>query len=84
MLGESFYPENKDLPAYPLNGVKYQDELGRGVAFADYKGLTKREMFAMAAMQGLCANSNPGSHHSFQNLCAEAIAYADELLKQLE
>lgn len=47
-------------------------------------GLTKREMFAMAAMQGLCGNSTPGSHHIPENLAKEAVQYADELLKQLE
>lgn len=39
--------ENKDLPAYPIldpHSAYYRE------------GLTKREAFAMAAMQGLCAN----------------------------
>lgn len=40
--------ENKNKPAYPteyLKGINYES------------GLSKREIFAMAAMQGLCANS---------------------------
>lgn len=46
-------------------------------------GLTKRELFAAMAMQGLCANSIHGSHHSFENTAREAVQYADALLKEL-
>jgi len=46
-------------------------------------GLTKREAFAMAAMQGLCANSIPGSHHHFENLAIESVKYADALINAL-
>jgi hypothetical protein len=46
-------------------------------------GLTKREYFAAMAMQGLCANSIPGSHHSFNNTANEAVRYADALLAEL-
>ena len=48
-------------------------------------GLTKREYFAAAAMQGLCANSVPGSHDSFpgKSLPGIAVLYADELIVEL-
>ncbi len=46
-------------------------------------GLTKRELFAAMAMQGQCANSIPGSHHSFENTARDAVQYADALLKEL-
>lgn len=49
-----------------------------------FGGLTKREYFAALAMQGLCANSIAGSHHIPEKLVADAICFADELLKQLE
>lgn len=46
-----------------------------------YSGLTKREIFAMHAMQGLCANSSiSGLHFTPQ----EAVDYADALLARLE
>ncbi len=67
--------ENKELPAFANPG----SDQGPGSS-----GLTKREYFAAMAMQGLCANSIPGSQHMTKNLVQEAIEYADELLKQLE
>lgn len=45
--------------------------------------LSKREYFAAMAMQGLCANSIPGSHHQSDRLAREAVDYADELIKAL-
>lgn len=45
-------------------------------------GLTKREMMAMAAMQGLCAHS--GDYHTFANMASDAVNYADALLAELE
>ena len=45
-------------------------------------GLTKREMFAMAAMQGLCAHS--GDYHEFSHLASDAVNYADSVLAELE
>ena len=45
-----------------------------------YTGLTKREAFAMAAMQGLLAEAQ-----TMDNLIAiNAVKMADDLLKQLE
>jgi len=43
--------------------------------------LTKREAFAMAAMQGLCAT---GGHYTPQHLAQDAVARADALLAALE
>lgn len=48
------------------------------------KGLTKREYFIAAAMQGLCANGIPGSHHQPANIAGAAIQVADETMKQME
>lgn len=49
-------------------------------------GLTKREYFAGLAMQGLLsANAMyKGRTDEIALLCQDAIAHADELLKQLE
>ena len=44
-------------------------------------GLTKREAFAMAAMQGICASSPSVSN---EIIAIEAVNLADNLLKQLE
>jgi len=49
----------------------------------DGYGLSIREEFASRAMQGLCANSNPGVHHMPANLAKEAVEYADALIKAL-
>lgn len=46
-------------------------------------GLTIRQHFAAMAMQGLCANSIPGQHHSFERLSFEAVQMADALIKEL-
>ena len=48
------------------------------------RGLTKRELFTLVAMHGLCANSVPGAHHIPENLIKEAIYLADGSLKALE
>jgi hypothetical protein len=44
-------------------------------------GLTKREAFAMAAMQGLCSKDG---YHTPQDLALDAVAQADALLAALE
>lgn len=67
--------KNADKPTFPYRHSELLKE---------NRGLTKREYFAAMAMQGLCANSNSGSQHSFDRLAKEAVMYADELLKQLE
>jgi hypothetical protein len=48
-------------------------------------GLTKREMFAMAAMQGLLSSgaTYKGSMTNRHLLAADAVAHADALLAQL-
>lgn len=59
--------------------------------FIKHPELTKRELFAMAAMQGMIANSeiykvnssNP-SDKIIIGVVTTAITYADQLLKQLE
>lgn len=45
-------------------------------------GLTKRELFAAMAMQGMLANSIPGEHH--RAYAVDSVKHADALLKELE
>ena len=88
--------KNADLPAMPnpvevLYDTINNDSAGYGKASI---GLTKREMFAMHAMQGLLSNSggvvqsNSNSGTGFcnsdeQSLAQWSIACADALLEEL-
>lgn len=90
---------NAALPAMPLSGDAYQDFAAYdGTKNTSYnpecQGLTKREMFAMHAMQGLLSNSggvvqsNSMSGTGFCNsdekfLAQWSIACADALLEEL-
>jgi len=78
--------KNSDFPAHPLTGDAYSDfeqAVNRNGGYnPECQGLTKREAFAMAAMQGLIAN------HTLRGgvgECAKsAIGYADALLAELD
>ena len=68
--------KNGDLPAMPieLNGFGLYEP-------AAYTGLTKREQFAMAAMQGILACDNS----EFTHIAAQrAVEFANALLAELE
>lgn len=84
--------KNGDLPAYPsideTKSVMCDDGAYASAVGINY-GLTKREMFAMAAMQGLLANSTvklniwpTGADNSI--LSGVSVALADALLAELE
>mgnify|MGYP001593381406 CR=1 FL=1 len=70
-----------DEPAYPQSDTIGTDD---GTAFGKrLRGLTIRERFVMAAMQGLCADySNLGMPPT--NLACEVILIATATLKELE
>lgn len=73
--------KNADKPAMPIefNGFgQYQPEA--------HAGLTKREMFAMHAMQGLCSSANSDGEwsHDAKLAASVAVEYADALLAELE
>ena len=85
--------ENGDLPASPssLDITEYA-----GTINCSYNkpltGLTKREAFAMAAMQGMIASQYAGEYMNEINdenydkpsgLANNAVRYADALLKEL-
>jgi hypothetical protein len=71
---------NGNLPAMPQT---HSDNLCQqtGTVKVEHAGLTKREMFAMAAMQGLLANE---SDRLPQYIAADAVIAADALLAELE
>ena len=53
-----------------------------------HTGLTKREAFAMAAMQNVILNYNPWEHGDFdssnyEDAATQAVGLADALLKEL-
>jgi hypothetical protein len=75
--------KNSDMPAMPmLNSSSDAYVLKAPANWAH--GLTKREMFAMAAMLGLCESSIEGSHNRPEILSVDAVAHADALLAAME
>lgn len=82
---------NSDMPAMPLSGDAYNDFAGYVPGKTSFnpecQGLTKREMFAMYAVQGLLA-ANSGWKNSApmtnSEIAQEAVDLADDLLEALE
>lgn len=64
-----------DIPAMPTCKNPHAPEAVTG-------SLTKREQFAMAAMQGLCAHG--GDYYTPQGLASDAVMFADTLLAELD
>lgn len=74
--------KNGNLPAMPITyEAEYPSSIGYEKRTEVEFGLTKREQFAMAAMQGLCAT---GQYVSFDHVAQDAVKAADELLAELE
>ena len=80
--------KNSDMPAMPQSasengyGCNYGNEPGQVV-----QGLTKREMFAMHAMQGILANTandEIGYTNWASNLAEHATKAADAILAELD
>ena len=71
--------KNGDFPAHP---TEYRSQDGTPDMIP---GLTKREYFAAMAMQGLLGNNIVKDLDlAKEMIAADALVYADELLKQLE
>ena len=68
--------KNGDLPAMPITIEQACD--------ADMHGLSKREMMAMAAMQGLLSSLTIEDDMSPRDLAKCSVANADALLAELE
>lgn len=78
--------KNADMPAMPVDGEFWIDPAKPELGTETYEGLTKREVFAMAALQGLSgAHNHDGEWSHDSKLVAEvAVKYADALLEELE
>jgi hypothetical protein len=85
--------KNADMPAMPV--ITEKRVANTSMSTCDSSGLTKREMFAMNAMQGLLSNSGgviQGNNYSGTGWCNSdandlarlSLECADELLKELE
>lgn len=82
--------ENKDKPAYPVT-LDWCIVEKKVYTTTEKQGLTKREMFAMAAMQGILAKHGLPSEWTDEDLADKiksvsiaSVIVADQLLKQLE
>ena len=72
---------NTDTPAMPY--TTWDNEVDKVIEQGN--GLTKREMFAMHAMNGyLSMLSNHGNAIDCDKLAKKSVSYADALLKELE
>ena len=74
--------KNGDMPAMPFEAVMARSN-GNTTGWTNYTGLTKREMMAMAAMQGLLTNSS-GGYSDYKYMAQDAVTAADTLLAELE
>jgi hypothetical protein len=75
--------KNSDMPAMPmLNSSSDAYVLKAPANWAH--GLTKREIYAMAAMQGLLASLTADDDLSPRELARSAVVNADALLVELE
>jgi len=73
---------NGDKPASPSD-FNFTNQLGKNVHEMN-TGLTKREIFAMAAMQGLISCDNEYTPHNWEvRIAAVSVGMADALLKEL-
>lgn len=70
-----------NYPAYPVNSQVMIDAHSGGSWEMASLGLTKRERFAMAAMQALASES--GRYNLFSELVGDAVHIADALLAEL-
>ena len=78
--------DNGDMPINPLRGatnVPFSNH-DYGAVKNSMVGLTKREAFAMAAMQGIMANSDDNwIFCPIESIAMQSVQMADELLKEL-
>lgn len=70
--------KNGDMPAMPTS----PNDTDPAWAAARDGGLTKREVFAVAAMQGMLSNSCLSG--DAESLVASSVRFADALLDELE
>jgi len=69
------------MPIYSAEGLPtYTSMMNKG--YPEATGLTIRQQFAMAAMQGLLANPNKG-YALIERIAVDAVIYADALIDEL-
>ena len=73
--------KNADMPAMPVDRCD-TDAIEAGIQV--FSGLTKREMMAMAAMQGILSSLTIEEDMSPRDLARCSVADADALLAELE
>lgn len=75
-----------DDPAMPFEVYDFQPYTGQQIVREQFSGLTKRELFAAMAMQGLCANTElmDGNPTAFTAAADIAVYQADALLAALK
>ncbi len=71
----------KNEPAFPINKT-INDSEGNFMVAVTCTGLTKREYFAAAAMQGLLSCGD--YFFSEKSIVEEAVVFADVLIAELE
>ena len=71
---------NSDMPSSPV--FRSDGFMARGNDGEKYRGLTKREAFAMAAMQGLLSSSM-GNQTMHGEIVNRSVNIADALLLEL-
>ena len=79
--------KNADMPAMPVNNFLKEGDLA--VSTNEFQGLTKREMFAMHAMQGLLSDGSYADLYNTadewrKNITEASVEFADVLLEELE
>lgn len=77
---------NADMPAMPTEEIHGgYDKCKNQDIWHQSLGLTKREMFAMHAMQGIISADLEGELIEREDRCAElSVRYADALLAELD
>lgn len=79
---------NGNKPAMPIN--TFEKDGAVSISTNEHTGLTKREMFAMYAMQAMLTSKFVEDFNDYNlpdknaTLCARAVHYADSLLKELD
>jgi hypothetical protein len=81
-------PINDGGPAFPTAATAtthgfYQDGQPCMTHYGSRSGITVRDYFAAAALQGFCANQNsfPTKNEHFANLAEDSLKAADAMLK---
>jgi hypothetical protein len=87
LIADVYNPDydNSSLPAYPMQLRQMEGGISGGVL--QFHGLSKRELIAAMALQGLCAaidNYAPNSILHPKGFAVDALDMADALLAELE